>query len=541
MFNMDRLKEWVEKYKNTLTTGNWWADEKYKWEAVKCFHKNWDIEAENFEAMLKLALKGTGNLLFAGRCSSNQILYTFAKKYPEKVREMFRGLFDERRNLYERIAYFKQQSKILQDKCGQMAHYQNEHAITIYLWLRYPSKYYIYKISILKNVASVLESEYTFRNGAYKDNINKFMPFYDEICEALQKDKELKDILASQITDKCYPDSELKTLTSDFGYFIDKQLNAAVTPSAVASESGSDDMVREDNSNEADDMDRVHNPYTKKNFLSEVYLSEEQYVRLKSVLMKKKNIILQGAPGVGKTFAAKRLAYSIMEKVDEDRIEIIQFHQSYSYEDFMMGYKPSGNGFELKEGIFYKFCKKAEANPDKDYFFIIDEINRGNMSKIFGELLMLIETDYRNKKITLAYDGREFSVPENLYIIGLMNTADRSLAMIDYALRRRFSFFNMEPGFDSSGFRKYQEGFENEAFGALIDKIKELNQAIADDPSLGKGFCIGHSYFCNAKECTEAWMREIVDFDILPMLREYWIDDSDKYDLWENNLQGVFQ
>ncbi len=113
--------------------------------------------------------------------------------------------------------------------------------------------------------------------------------------------------------------------------------------------------------------------------------------------------------------------------------------------------------------------------------------------------------------------------------------------MIDYALRRRFSFFNMEPGFDSSGFRQYQEGFENETFAALIDKIKELNQAIAGDPSLGKGFCIGHSYFCNEEECTEAWMREIVDFDILPMLREYWIDDSDKYDLWENNLQGVFQ
>ncbi len=541
MFNMDRLKEWVEKYKNTLTTGNWWADEKYKWEAVKCFHKNWDIEAENFEDMLRLSLSETKNLLWAGSYSSSKVLNTFAEEYPEKVRDMFRGLFDERRNLYERIAYFKQQSKILQEKCRQKGHYQDEHAITIYLWLRYPDKYYIYKISTLREVASELKSDYSFKKGAYKDNINKFMPFYDEICEALQKDKELKDILASQITDKCYPDSELKTLTSDFGYFIDKQLNAAVTPPAVASESGSDDMVREDNSNEADDMDRVHNPYTKKNFLSEVYLSEEQYIRLESVLMKKKNIILQGAPGVGKTFAAKRLAYSIMGEVDEDRIEFIQFHQSYSYEDFMMGYKPSGNGFELKEGIFYKFCKKAEANPDKDYFFIIDEINRGNMSKIFGELLMLIETDYRNKKITLAYDGREFSVPENLYIIGLMNTADRSLAMIDYALRRRFSFFNMEPGFDSSGFRKYQEGFENEAFGALIDKIKELNQAIADAPSLGKGFCIGHSYFCNAKECTEAWMREIVDFDILPMLREYWIDDSDKYDLWENNLQGVFQ
>jgi len=243
-------------------------------------------------------------------------------------------------------------------------------------------------------------------------------------------------------------------------------------------------------------------------------MTEEKYDRLVSVIKNKKNIILQGAPGVGKTFAAKRLAYSIMGEKDESRIEFVQFHQSYSYEDFMMGYKPVDNGFDLKYGIFYRFCLKAANQPDKDYFFIIDEINRGNMSKIFGELLMLIERDYRGTKTTLAYNGLSFSVPENLHLIGMMNTADRSLAMIDYALRRRFSFSNMEPGFDSTGFIKYQDGLANDTLNELITKIKELNNEIIQDKSLGKGFCIGHSYFCGAKECTDEWMKEIVYFDI---------------------------
>ena len=208
----------------------------------------------------------------------------------------------------------------------------------------------------------------------------------------------------------------------------------------------------------------VNEPYTKAAFLSEVYMTEEKYHILVSLLRRKKNLILQGAPGVGKTFAAKRLAYSIMGEKDDTRIAFVQFHQSYSYEDFILGYKPQGEGFALTEGVFYRFCIKAQKHPDKDYFFIIDEINRGNMSKIFGELLMLIEKDYRGSETVLAYGATPFSVPENLYLIGMMNTADRSLAMIDYALRRRFSFFEMEPSFDARGFQAYQESLHNETF-----------------------------------------------------------------------------
>lgn len=155
--------------------------------------------------------------------------------------------------------------------------------------------------------------------------------------------------------------------------------------------------------------------------------------------------------------------------------------------------------------------------------------------------LMLIERDYRGIKATLAYNGLPFSVPKNLYIIGMMNTADRSLAMIDYALRRRFSFFEIEPGFDSEGFIHYQNGLNNETLNELVSKVKELNREIAADKSLGKGFCIGHSYFCGKDVCTDEWLHSIVDYDILPMLSEYWFDDTSKLRRWENILQGMFQ
>ena len=298
------------------------------------------------------------------------------------------------------------------------------------------------------------------------------------------------------------------------------------------------DLVREEN---PISTETIRKQYTKSDFLAEVFMPRQRYDALVDVLLNKMNIILQGAPGVGKTFAARRLAWSILGEKDDSRIEFVQFHQNYSYEDFMMGYKPDENGFKLKTGIFYNFCQKAANHLDKKYFFIIDEINRGNMSKIFGELLMLIEKQYRGKSATLAYTGLPFSVPDNLYIIGMMNTADRSLAMIDYALRRRFSFFEIEPGFDSEGFIKYKDSLNSETLNTLVSKIMELNNTIALDRSLGNGFRIGHSYFCGKDNCTEEWLRSIVDYDILPTLSEYWFDDENKYVHWKKTLHGVFQ
>lgn len=282
--------------------------------------------------------------------------------------------------------------------------------------------------------------------------------------------------------------------------------------------------------------------YTENDFLNEVYIGELYYQKLKNLLLNKKNVILQGAPGVGKTFAAKRLAYSIIGERDDDRIELVQFHQNYTYEDFIMGYKPTETGgFKIREGVFYSFCKRAEDDTDRPYFFIIDEINRGNLSKIFGELLMLIEKDYRGTKARLAYRDEEFSVPRNVFIIGMMNTADRSLAMIDYALRRRFSFFEMRPAFQSEGFKRYEEGLANEKFNQVIEAVVRLNDTIMKDDSLGSGFCIGHSYFCNQEKCDELWLSNVIEYDLLPMIREYWFDNDKKYKEESEKLMSILK
>ena len=297
------------------------------------------------------------------------------------------------------------------------------------------------------------------------------------------------------------------------------------------------DLIRESNSlaGVKDEFEK----YTREDFLKEVFITEENLDALEQLVKTKKNVILQGAPGVGKTFSAKRLAYLMMGCKDDSRIGLVQFHQNYSYEDFIMGYKPSGDTFELQRGQFYKFCINAANNPDKDYFFIIDEINRGNLSKIFGELLMLIEKDYRGERLTLAYKDEKFFVPKNIFIIGMMNTADRSLAMIDYALRRRFSFFDMKPGFNSTGFQEYMHKFNNPHFEALVNAIVELNKKITDDDSLGEGFEIGHSYFCGQTSVTDAWLKSVVKYDIIPMLQEYWFDNKSEVKISGDRLLAV--
>ncbi|MFQ7747386.1 MAG: McrB family protein, partial [Eubacteriales bacterium] len=640
MFEQFRLTEVLVQYKQNFVS-KLWGEEKYKWEAVKWFQDNWDVNAPDFAEMLNRSLDKTYNLLASANNFPKGMIVGFAKSAPEEVRAMFLSLYDESKDVYERINAFKMQSTVLLEKYGNGAaqHYQYENAISTYLWLRFPDKYYIYKFGEVKTVASELESDYRFKKGAYADNIRNFLKLYDEISVALKEDTELVNLFQSQLTDTCYPDPQLKTLTIDVGFYISryysqKEASAAattewygsdydpglsvddwlkllkdeavfttgaleimkrmkdyggvasctqlavkygetknfynsgsvalarrvcdstgITPNAredgsiqwwtilytgrdagkdedgsfiwklrdelsaaldkvdlssielyVAAAPGEQDhgywwlnanpkiwsfsdiavgevqayTLYNENGNkrrifqnfldakagdmiigyesnpvkqivaigrvsaeqdgeklffekvegltspidyatlrgcpELERMEYFQNPqgslfkltrgefdfifdlireenpaaqeasidaYTKSDFLDEVYMTEKRYENLVAVLRNKKNIILQGAPGVGKTFAAKRLAWSMMGEKDDSRIEFVQFHQNYSYEDFMMGYKPVEDGFELKYGIFYRFCQRAANQPDKEFFFIIDEINRGNMSKIF--------------------------------------------------------------------------------------------------------------------------------------------------------------
>lgn len=802
VFDRTAFAEYLIDYKRDFVEVTW-PDEKYKWQAVQHFQDHWDVTAENFAVMLDHALAKTGNLLASAARFPRRMIKLGAEADPDQVRAMFVDLFDETKDLFERVDAFKQASGELFDLNGGRSHFQDENSISTYLWLRYPDKYYIYKWSLARANAEALGADYTFKMGDVANNVRNHFVFYNEISDALQQDDDLRELLESQLTPDCYTDPQLKTMTIDFGYFINakaKQLAAAeqwwpskeeydpglsvddwqelldnsnvfdasslrvlacfkdiggtASCSAVAAKYGrkahsynliatkaaarvlkasaaasppdrgeenerrwpvlftgrpatkdelgtyvwrlrdelsealdridldgiklyeTDGQEISDGSEAGDaenhwllvaspkqfsfsdlpvggverwtlytengtkrrifrnfesvragdlvigyestpvkqivalgefidssdgetvpfekteglvspidyqemkelpegaemeglpniqgslfkltktqydalmDLVRDSNPapkreefprYSKDDFLRDVFTTNEHYEGLVGVLRRKKNIILQGAPGVGKTYAANRLAWSMTGEKDPSRVEFVQFHQNYSYEDFMLGYKPVDDGFKLQEGTFFKFCKRAANRPDQEFFFIIDEINRGNMSKIFGELLMLIENDYRGTKATLAYGGLSFSVPKNVHIIGMMNTADRSLAMIDYALRRRFSFVEMKPGFQSEGFKRYQADLGDDRFDSLLVLVQALNEQIAKDPSLGRGFCIGHSYFCGQESIDEEWLRSVIDYDILPMLEEYWFDDEAKVTNWRAQLHGILQ
>lgn len=818
MINSDKLEKVVAEYKKYFPSH--WEDEKYKWEAIRCFQDNWDIKAENFGEMFKKATDKTFNLLASGYAYPRGMILEFAKVDDTATRNMFINLFDENDDLTQRIETFINAAEEIRAKYDNgtwKKHYQNTNSVSTYLWLMYPDKYYIYKYELYKAVADELDDTYTpKRNGSVQNMIDGFK-MYDEICGVLKADNNIRQMLHEAVTDKCYSDPELKTVTIDFGFYLaryyrktsdkwfppldeydpglttddwldlindknvfnEKSLNVIKliydmggtatckelsdkygdTPqhyNSIATslakriikvtklpnynvneskywpvlfvgkpeenkergtyrwklrgelksaleiflnenpiakipatwllnynpnkwdwEKQNDEYSYKNivqivknggavffswrcHSNQVKAGDRVFiiklgpaprgifatgyatsepyegtyiddncqdvngrmivicitgfldyhteelisqgmlkqkfpdqqwspygsgisikpdaarwlienwnnsdtkkvmpdNPkedilpasnsespehYTKDNFLKEVFITETEYDKLRSLLLKKKNIILQGAPGVGKTFSAKRLACSIIGEKNENRICMVQFHQNYSYEDFIMGYRPAEDGsFELRSGVFNNFCERCKENPDKPYFFIIDEINRGNLSKIFGELLMLIETDKRGKehRVNLVYGGTSFYIPNNLHIIGMMNTADRSLAMIDYALRRRFSFYTMKPAFenaDNNGFRDYMKQIDCKLYHTAVAKIKELNSAIRNDSSLGKGFEIGHSYFApeDVTVIDDAWVHNVIEYEIIPLIEEYWFDDDKKTSDWTKAL-----
>ncbi|WP_314135332.1 AAA family ATPase [Actinomyces oris] len=331
----------------------------------------------------------------------------------------------------------------------------------------------------------------------------------------------------------------LQRLTENTKYTPD-QLNALIgiedshSPSSVDERSGNNDL------DEADEH------YTSADFLDEVFLRPEDLEQMLGLLRRKKNLILQGAPGTGKTFAAKRLAYALMGQTDDSRVEVVQFHQSTAYEDVVVGLRPTAEGgFAAAEGVFARFCRRAAADPGRDYVFIIDEINRANISKAFGELLMLIEAEHRGEALRLPVSGELLSVPKRLHIIGMMNTADRGLALIDYALRRRFAFFEMRPALDHPGFLRHVEAVGSARLEALVDVVRRLNQRIAEDEALGPGFQIGHSYLClpaagpENPAGSDADVTSVVRYELEPLVREYWFDNPAAMDESIHELESI--
>ena len=331
----------------------------------------------------------------------------------------------------------------------------------------------------------------------------------------------------------------LQRLTENTKYTPD-QLNALIG----IEDSHSSASVDERRGN--NDLDEADEHYTSADFLDEVFLRPEDVEQMLGLLRRKKNLILQGAPGTGKTFAAKRLAYALMSQTDDSRVEVVQFHQSTAYEDVVVGLRPTAEGgFAAAEGVFARFCRRAAADPGRDYVFIIDEINRANISKAFGELLMLIEAEHRGEALRLPVSGELLSVPKRLHIIGMMNTADRGLALIDYALRRRFAFFEMRPALDHPGFLRHVEAVGSSRLEALVDVVRRLNQRIAEDEALGPGFRIGHSYLCLPAAGPEnpagadADVTSVVRYELEPLVREYWFDNPAAMDESIHELESV--
>lgn len=659
--NYQPIKERIEQYKR-LVSDNKLADEVYKWQYVNDNIGRPDLNASDFENEIREVTRT--NLLYM---LSSATLMHMVRAKPDSLKELLRNLYDESKDLDERVKDYIKGSEKLYDSVKSKesdSSYQDERVIGVLLTLRSPEKYTIFKDSFYKKLCKELGEKPRSKGK----KLSHYYALVDDLIEnVVSKEKELIKLVQTALPEGVYPDPNYRLLTQDILYqtFEKKQKSVVNEPPEDEDDVDVEDVgcwwinanpKYWDLSSHPPGSLQTYTTHTQKGSKRRVYkyfekvrpgdkmvgyettpkkrvvarlvvtrgihldeedqesiefrvdafypnqpnwdelqqdqlltdaevfannqgslfqLSQKEYERIEQIAMgkhvswesydisdaaennllderwldetldlwkAKKNMVLQGPPGTGKSFVAERLAWLLMGQKDATRLHMVQFHPSYSYEDFIEGYRPDGNaGFELQPGHFLKFCRRAETEPDKPFVFIIDEINRGNLGKVFGEVMLGIEADKRGKRIHLQYssDGA-FSLPGNVYFIGTMNTADRSLAVVDYALRRRFVFKNLIPEFGDR-FRDFLK--DRKVDGSIISRIQvmmqDVNKLIKDDHSLGIGFTIGHSYFCTPPsdgKSKKQWLDNVLLYEIVPLLEEYWFDQPDQLSKAKNIL-----